>query len=82
MVTTERPREPEGPGGGDTGGRRRDPRQIAIWTAVAVVGAIAWGIVAFVRGEEISAAWLVFAAVASYAIAYRFYSPSGRGSPR
>jgi carbon starvation protein len=72
MVTTERPGEP---GAGGTGtARRRDPKQIAIWVAVAVVGAIAWSIVAFTRGEEISAAWLVFAAVASYAIAYRFYS--------
>ena len=52
----------------------RDPKQIAIWTAVAVVGAIAWGILALSRGEEISAAWLVFAALASYAIAYRFYA--------
>ena len=74
MVTTERPTGPEGPGSGPSAARRRDPKQIAIWTAVAVVGAIAWGIVAFVRGEQISAAWLVFAAVASYAIAYRFYS--------
>ncbi|MFP5019207.1 carbon starvation CstA family protein [Pseudonocardia phyllosphaerae] len=72
MVTTERPREPESPRGG--AGRRLDPKQIAIWAAVAVVGAIAWSIVAFSRGEQISAAWLVFAAVASYAIAYRFYS--------
>ncbi|WP_439678116.1 carbon starvation CstA family protein [Embleya sp. MST-111070] len=30
--------------------------------------------VALARGEEISAVWLIFAAVASYAIAYRFYS--------
>ena len=52
----------------------RDPKQIAIWTAVAVVGAIAWAVIALSRGEEISAAWLVFAAVASYAIAYRFYA--------
>ncbi|MDQ4118037.1 MAG: carbon starvation protein A [Actinomycetota bacterium] len=52
----------------------RDPRQIAIWTAVAVIGAVAWALVALSRGEEISAAWLVFAALASYAIAYRFYS--------
>nr|WP_308190263.1 carbon starvation CstA family protein [Pseudonocardia sp. TRM90224] len=47
---------------------------MAIWAAVAVVGAVAWGIVALSRGEEISAAWLVFAALASYAIAYRFYA--------
>ena len=52
----------------------RDPKQIAIWTAVAVIGAIAWGILALSRGEDISAAWLVFAALASYAIGYRFYA--------
>jgi carbon starvation protein len=49
-------------------------RTIVIWTAVAIVGAVAWGVVALVRGETISAAWLVFAALASYAIAYRFYA--------
>src|SRR5918998_2047109 len=49
-------------------------RSIVIWTAVAVVGAVSWGVIALMRGETISAAWLVFAAVASYAIAYRFYA--------
>ena len=49
-------------------------RSILIWTAVAIVGAVSWGVVALVRGEQISAAWLIFAAVASYAIAYRFYA--------
>ncbi|GAB3298152.1 carbon starvation CstA family protein [Parasphingorhabdus pacifica] len=41
---------------------------------VALVGAVAWGVIALTRDEEISAAWLVFAALASYAIAYRFYA--------
>jgi carbon starvation protein len=41
---------------------------------VAVVGAIAWGVIALARGEEISAVWLVVAALGSYAIAYRFYA--------
>ncbi|TNY38233.1 carbon starvation CstA family protein [Thermomonospora catenispora] len=50
------------------------PRQLLIWGAVSVLGAIAWAIIALIRGEEVSAAWLVFAAVASYAIAYRFYA--------
>ncbi|TDD03136.1 carbon starvation protein A [Saccharopolyspora terrae] len=45
-----------------------------IWVLVALVGAVSWGVIALVRGEEISAAWLVFAALASYAIAYRFYA--------
>src|SRR3954471_9508371 len=49
-------------------------RSVAIWTAVALVGAVAWGVVALVRGEQISAAWLIFAALASYAIAYSFYA--------
>src|SRR5690349_3986242 len=49
-------------------------RSIAIWSAVAVVGAVAWGVIALVRDEQISAAWLIAAAVSSYAIAYRFYA--------
>jgi carbon starvation protein len=50
------------------------PKEIAIWALVALVGAVSWGVIALVRGEEISAAWLVFAALASYAIGYRFYA--------
>ena len=49
-------------------------RSIVIWTLVALVGAVCWGVVAFVRGEEISAVWLLGAAVGSYAIAFRFYA--------
>ncbi|WP_410479329.1 carbon starvation CstA family protein [Pseudonocardia sp. H11422] len=45
-----------------------------VWSAVAVVGAVAWGVLALSRGEEISAIWLVAAALGSYAIAYRFYA--------
>jgi carbon starvation protein len=49
-------------------------RSIAIWSAVALVGAVCWGVVALVRGEQISAVWLLGAAVGSYAIAFRFYA--------
>ncbi len=49
-------------------------RSITIWSLVAVVGAVAWGVIALVRGEQISAAWLVAAALGTYAIAYRFYA--------
>ncbi len=45
-----------------------------IWVAVAALGAVAFGVLALVRGETISAAWLVIAAVCTYALAYRFYS--------
>ncbi|MET7717481.1 carbon starvation CstA family protein [Streptomyces sp. NPDC005407] len=51
-----------------------NPRSILLWTCVALLGAFAWGMVALARGEEISAVWLVVAALGSYAIAYRFYS--------
>jgi carbon starvation protein len=44
-----------------------------IWFGVAVVGAVALGIVALGRGETINAAWLVLAAVCTYLIAYRYY---------
>src|SRR5918997_1447983 len=46
----------------------------AIWIGVALVGALCWGVLALGRGESVNAGWLLFAAIASYAIAYRFYS--------
>ena len=54
--------------------RSINARSVLIWTAVAVVGAIAWGVLALSRGERISAIWLVAAGLGSYAIAYRFYA--------
>jgi carbon starvation protein len=45
-----------------------------IWIAVALAGATGWGALALHRGETVSAAWLVIAAVATYLLAYRFYS--------
>jgi carbon starvation protein len=44
-----------------------------LWIAVAVLGAVAFAIVALNRGEAVNAAWLVVAAVCIYFIAYRFY---------
>jgi carbon starvation protein len=49
-------------------------RSIALWISVALVGAIGWAVLALSRGEEISAVWLLMAALGSYAIGYRFYS--------
>src|ERR671929_22926 len=46
----------------------------AIWVVVAIVGAVCWGMLALARGETVNAGWLLFAAIASYAIAYRFYA--------
>jgi carbon starvation protein len=45
-----------------------------LWAAVAVLGAVALGIIALTRGEPINAAWLVIASVCIYFIAYRFYA--------
>jgi carbon starvation protein len=53
---------------------RRDPRSIAVWTAVALVGAVAWAVLALSRGENVNAVWMIAAALGSYAIAYRFYA--------
>ncbi|ABG03396.1 carbon starvation protein CstA [Rubrobacter xylanophilus DSM 9941] len=49
-------------------------KRYGIWVLVAVVGAVCWGVLALARGETINAGWLLFAAIASYAIAYRFYA--------
>jgi carbon starvation protein len=49
-------------------------RSALVWGAVALVGAVCWGVLAIARGETISALWLLFAALCSYAIAYRFYA--------
>ena len=57
-----------------SGPARMTPRAMAMWGAVAVVGAICWSVLALSRGEEVSALWVLFAALSSYAIAYRFYS--------
>jgi len=47
---------------------------VVVWTVVALLGAGAFAVIALARGETISAAWLVVAAVCSYLVAYRFYS--------
>ncbi|HEY6809398.1 MAG TPA: carbon starvation CstA family protein [Gemmatimonadales bacterium] len=45
-----------------------------LWGAVAALGALAFGVLALARGESINAAWLLTAAICTYAVAYRFYS--------
>ncbi|MFG3340740.1 carbon starvation CstA family protein [Glycomyces sp. NPDC048151] len=61
-MTTEAPRT------------RPNWRSVLVWTAISIAGAAAWGVIALARGEEISAFWLVLAALGSYAIGYRFYA--------
>ena len=50
------------------------PVQVGLWVAVAAVGALCWTVLALSRGETVSALWILFAALCSYAIAYRFYA--------
>src|SRR5690606_8184866 len=45
-----------------------------LWLLVALAGAAGWAVLALHRGESVSAAWLVIAAVGTYLLAYRFYS--------
>ncbi|SDD56161.1 carbon starvation protein [Auraticoccus monumenti] len=54
--------------------RRWTPKKIIGWGLVALLGAVAWTMIALVRGETINAIWFVFAAVCTYLIAYRFYT--------
>ncbi|MFG2029508.1 carbon starvation CstA family protein [Streptomyces sp. NPDC048825] len=67
------PPAPESPPPSGSARPRMTPRSVLLWTTVALVGAVCWGVLALSRGEEISAVWLVLAALGSYAIAYRFY---------
>src|SRR5450759_1382850 len=45
-----------------------------LWPVIAIVGAFSFAALAWGRGENVSAVWLVTAAVCVYFIAYRFYS--------
>jgi carbon starvation protein len=48
--------------------------RLAIWVAIAATGASALAVIATSRGEPISAAWFLVAALCVYAVGYRFYS--------
>ena len=45
-----------------------------VFGIIAVIGAVAWAIIAFVRGETVNAVWFVVAAICTYVIGYRFYA--------
>ncbi|MDI9883584.1 carbon starvation CstA family protein [Streptomyces sp. HNM0645] len=62
------------PAPSSTSQRRTTPRSIAVWVLVALVGAAGWSVLALARGEEVSAVWMLAAALGSYAIGYRFYA--------
>lgn len=45
-----------------------------VFGIIAILGAIAWAIIAFVRGETVNAVWFVVAAICTYIIGFRFYA--------
>ncbi|MDY0322573.1 MAG: carbon starvation CstA family protein [Candidatus Carbobacillus sp.] len=47
---------------------------VLLWTGISVLGAVAFAIIALFHGETVNAAWLLIAAISTYAVAYRFYS--------
>ena len=55
-------------------GRKMTPKAMLVWGAVALIGAVCWAVLALSRGENVSALWILFAALSSYAIGYRFYA--------
>src|SRR5256712_9953837 len=47
---------------------------LLVWSGISVPGAAAFGVLALSRGETVNAAWLLTAAICTYAVGYRFYS--------
>src|SRR5687767_8477880 len=52
----------------------RTARSLVVWSLVAAIGAASFAVLALSRGESVNAAWLLVAAISTYAVAYRFYS--------
>lgn len=48
--------------------------RVALWTLVVALGAGSLAILAWARGEPVSALWMVIASVCVFAVAYRFHS--------
>lgn len=49
-------------------------RHRIIFGIIAVLGAVAWAVIAFFRGETVNAVWFVIAAICTYVIGFRFYA--------
>src|SRR5256886_1169181 len=47
---------------------------VLLWGGISALGAAGFGVLALSQGETVNAAWLLVAAVCTYAVAYRFYS--------
>ncbi len=51
-----------------------DTKHKIVFGLIAVIGAVAWTVIAFIRRETVNAVWFVVAAICTYVIAYRFYA--------
>ncbi|HTM84101.1 MAG TPA: carbon starvation CstA family protein, partial [Mycobacterium sp.] len=49
-------------------------RHRIVFALIAVLGAVAWAVIAFFRGETVNAVWFVIAAICTYVIGFRFYA--------
>ncbi|RDH79473.1 carbon starvation protein A [Mycolicibacterium moriokaense] len=49
-------------------------RHKIVFGVIALLGAIAWAVIAFFRGETVNAVWFVIAAICTYVIGFRFYA--------
>ncbi|BBZ66467.1 carbon starvation protein A [Mycolicibacterium insubricum] len=45
-----------------------------VFAVIALIGALAWTLIALSRGETVNAVWFVAAAICTYVIGYRFYA--------
>lgn len=49
-------------------------RNRIVFGIIALLGAVAWAVIAFFRGETVNAVWFVIAAICTYVIGFRFYA--------
>ncbi|MBB2991573.1 carbon starvation protein [Mycolicibacterium iranicum] len=49
-------------------------KQKIVFAVIAVLGALAWAMIAFFRGETVNAVWFVIAAFCTYVLGFRFYA--------
>ncbi|MGE2720415.1 carbon starvation CstA family protein [Mycolicibacterium celeriflavum] len=49
-------------------------RHRIVFGIIALLGAVAWAVIAFFRGETVNAVWFVIAAICTYVIGFRFYA--------
>lgn len=66
--------DPDLPPVGVIDNRKPSPTARLTLILTALLGAIAWTMIALVRGEHVNAVWFVVAAICTYVIAYRFYA--------